>query len=382
MTKETAKSIIDLLFQMYKDDNDFFINHNTKGLIIDLIGGEGFLNLPIMDFICDYFISSCIKYHHPWLLYSHFTISSNGTLYFQPEVQKFLNKYKDFISLNISIDGPKEIHDSCRVYYDGKGSFDDANKAEEDFITHFPEKALYTSKATIAPENLNDINKIIYYFINNGKKVIHANTVYEAEWTIEQAKIFYNELKIMADYLLEKNDSELYVSLFDETFFSPLPHNNLECWCGGAGKMLAFDPDGKAYPCLRYMPTSLGNIAPVVIGDTSGIYKTKEANNIRKILESINRRTKNDDECFYCPIASGCADCEAWNYQSAGGKFNIKSKNICWMHRARALANYYYWNKYYKQNNINKKMNIYIEKEKALCIINEDEWDKLNQLLI
>ena len=380
MSEATAKSIIDLLFQMYDNNNDSFINHTTKGLIIDLIGGEGFLNVKTMDFICDYFINQCLEKHHPWLLYSRFSISSNGVLYFQPEVQKFINKYKNFISLNISIDGPQEIHDACRIYHDGRGSFNDANAAEQDFIKHFPNMALHSSKATIAPENLKDMNKILNYFIASGKKAIFANTIYEAEWTIEHAKIFYNELKQMADYLLKLNDPELCVSFFDENFFSPLEENDLGCWCGGAGKMLAFDPDGNAYPCLRYMPTSLGDIPPVVIGNTEGIYKTQEEQQIREILESINRRTKNDDECFYCSIASGCADCEAWNYQSAKGQFNIKNKNICWMHRARALANYYYWNKYYKQNNINKRKKIYIEENIALQIISKKEWDMIKSL--
>lgn len=382
MSKETAKIIIDLLFQMWEDNNDPFINQNTKGLVIDLIGGEGFLNIEVMDYICTYFIDECLKRHHPWLLYSKFSVSSNGTLYFQPEVQNFINKYQNFLSLNISIDGPREIHDSCRIYHDGRGTFVDANAAEQDYMKQYPAMAIQTSKATIAPENLKDMNKIIHYFIDSGKKAIFANTVYEAEWTIEHAKLFYKELKLMADYLLDNNDKELYVSFFDENFFTPINEKNLDCWCGGAGKMLAFDPDGKAYPCLRYMPTSLGDIPPVVIGDyINGIYKTKEALKIREELESIDRRTKNDDECFYCPIASGCADCEAWNYQSAGGKFNIKNKNICWMHRARALANYYYWNKYYKNNCVKKIKQIYIEKDIALQIIPQEEWNYLNSLL-
>ena len=41
--------------------------------------------------------------------------------------------------------------------------------------------------------------------------------------------------------------------------------------------MLAFAPDGKAYPCLRYCPISIGDelASKVCIGDTNDIYKTK-----------------------------------------------------------------------------------------------------------
>lgn len=381
MTKETGKAIVDLLFKMWDDNNDIFINQNTKSIILSFIGGEQFLNTKTMDYICSYFIDTCLERHHPWLLYFKISMASNGTLYFHPEVQQFIKKYKNFLSFSISIDGPEEIHDACRIYPNGKGSFKEANAAEQAYMKLLPENAKFASKATIAPENLTNMNKIIHYFIDNGKLMIFANTVHEAEWTLEHAKIFYNELKKMADYLLELNNNDLSISLFDDEFFRPIAPHNLQCWCGGAGKMLAFDPNGKAYPCLRYMPTSLGDIPPIIIGDTTGIYKTEEAIEIRKKLESINRRTKSDDECFYCPIAAGCSDCEAWNYQSANGKFNIKNKNICWMHRARALANYYYWNKYYQQNNIDKIMPIYIEKDIALQIISQDEWEMLCNLL-
>jgi len=41
--------------------------------------------------------------------------------------------------------------------------------------------------------------------------------------------------------------------------------------------MLAFDYNGLAYPCLRYMESSLGNkVKPIVIGNVDGIYNTEE----------------------------------------------------------------------------------------------------------
>ena len=78
--------------------------------------------------------------------------------------------------------------------------------------------------------------------------------------------------------------------------------------------MLAFDPEGNAYPCLRYMESSLNNERePIIIGNSQAIY-TNEYAPILEELRAVNRRTKCTDECFYCPIARGCADCSAWNY--------------------------------------------------------------------
>ena len=47
------------------------------------------------------------------------------------------------------------------------------------------------------------------------------------------------------------------------------------------------------------------------------------------------------------------------------------------MHKAETLANVYYWNKLYKYLNINKTFKMYIPKEWALEIIDEDEYNFL-----
>ena len=50
------------------------------------------------------------------------------------------------------------------------------------------------------------------------------------------------------------------------------------------------------------------------------------------------------------------------------------------MHKARALANAYYWNKKFRQAGENKRMKLWIPKEWALEIIDEDEWNNLKQM--
>ena len=92
---------------------------------------------------------------------------------------------------------------------------------------------------------------------------------------------------------------------------------------------------------------------------------------------NLNRRNKSTDECFYCPVGEGCAECEAWNYQEAGGKLGHRSTRICWMHKARSLANVYYWNKWYRKKNMDKRFTMHCPKEWALEIISEEEYNNL-----
>ena len=50
------------------------------------------------------------------------------------------------------------------------------------------------------------------------------------------------------------------------------------------------------------------------------------------------------------------------------------------MHRARSLANVYFWNKLYKQYNMNQKFKMWLPKELALQIIDENEYNRLLDL--
>ena len=375
MSRETSTKAINLLFKMYdRDEENAYINHHTKGLILEFMGGEPFMNIEIMNYATQYFIDECIRRDHPWLFNFRISISSNGLLYFDPRVQDYLNKFGDFVSLGITIDGPEQLHDACRKDYAGNGSFKQAFAA----FKHYQEHSHYTStKITIAPENLEYLDTIYEFFHENKCDEMSANPVFEHPWTPQEASVYYTKLKTIADFMLTHENDTMDISLFDEKIGRPMPSTFNDNWCGGTGAMLAFDCYGRAYPCTRYMGSSLGDSQPpITIGDVYGIYKSDEAKRIRREMACITRRSQSTDECFNCPVADGCAYCSAYNYQETGS-VNKRSTNICWMHRARALANSYYWNMYYRMNNREKRIPIYLDRTIATQIISNEEYDIL-----
>ena len=375
MTEEVAKAAIDLLFKLYdQNDENMVINHHTYGIILDLIGGEPFMNVEIMDYIVDYFIKECYRRDHIWLTNFRVSISTNGLLYFEPKVQDFLNKYHDLISMNVTLDGPKEIHDLCRVDYNNEGSFDRAMAAWNDWFVVRQRNAPDT-KVTIAPENLSKIGEIFDFFLSKGCTTIHANPVFEHKWTEEEASLYYKLLIKLADRLLEVEGAES--SLFSSYKGEPLPEDDTNNWCGGTSAMLAFDSQGLAYPCLRYMSSSLGtSVPPIIIGDTNGIYNTPESRAIYDDMQKVTRQSQSTQECIECPVASGCAWCSAYNYQETGS-YNKRSTNICWMHRAESLANTYYWNKYYRNHNMSERKKVYLPVDLAMHLIMPREYNEL-----
>ena len=145
--------------------------------------------------------------------------------------------------------------------------------------------------------------------------------------------------------------------------------------------MISCDPDGFIYPCIRYMESSLGtDQKPLRIGDVdNGVGTCAEHKCTIDCLQCITRRSQSTDECFYCPIAEGCSWCSAYNYQVYGTP-NARATFICIMHKARALANVYFWNKYYRKRGEKKYMKNYVPDEWALEIIDEDELNMLKEL--
>ena len=142
-----------------------------------------------------------ILLNHPWAPYVKMSISSNGLLYSNPKVKDFLIKYKKWISLSISIDGNKELHDACRKDLKGNGTYDTIVAAIQDYkncVGVMPE-----TKSTISPDNVYYLYSSFLNLIELGYKDMHINCIFEKGWTIERARILYQELKKIADYIIE-----------------------------------------------------------------------------------------------------------------------------------------------------------------------------------
>lgn len=381
MTWDVAKATVDMLLTGEKGMKDYISPEFSPALIMEFIGGEPFLEVELMEKICDYFIDQAIMRRHPWAEKFAISICSNGVLYFDEKVQHFLNKYKNKISFSVTIDGNKELHDACRVFPDGSPSYDLAVAAAKDWMDRGYEMG---SKITIAPENVMHVSNAIVHMVELGYEEIMANCVYEKGWTPAHATVLYQQMKELSEYFLENDldfEKKYFCSLYDENFFKPKEPDDNDNWCGGIGEMLAVDYAGRFFPCIRYMEDSLaGQQEPYCIGDIKNGLCVRQCDKDRlACLTCITRRSQSTDECFYCPIAEGCSWCSALHYQEYGTA-DKRVTHICIMHRARALANLYFWNKYYRKNGMKKRMVNYVPDEWALEIITQDELNMLKKL--
>lgn len=378
MSFDTAKKFIDSLLN---DEYDCVNTKNTITVIFDFIGGEPLMEIELIDQIIYYTISKMVNLKHPWLPLFKINIGSNGILYNNPKVQEFFTKYGSFTGLEISIDGNKELHDSCRVDLNGNGTYDRAIAAvrqHKKLYGHMPD-----TKMTIAPDNVSFIFDAVVNLINEGYTSVMLNCVYEEGWNYSHAAILYNQLKKVSDYIIKNNlYNKIYIRMLDEDNFCPLSEENNDNWCGGiADSSLSINYKGNFYPCIRYMESSLnGTQDQIIIGDVENGYLATDIHkkNYEKI-SNITRRSQSDDKCFYCPIATGCGWCSAYNYEKFG-IVNKRATYICCMHQAMSLANVYYWNNLYKYLHLDKHFIMYIPKEWALNIIDINEYNYLKSL--
>lgn len=379
MTFTIAKNFIDkLLNNEYNEINEA----NTFGIVFSFIGGEPLMEIQLINQIWTYFINQMIEKNHSWLFHSSFSICSNGLLYLSKDVQNFINKYHTLGGLTFSIDGNKELHDACRIDTGGNGTYDRAVMAVKNY--NFLTGKMPSTKMTLSSDNVYYTKDAVINLINLGYTDIFLNCVFEKGWTYEHAKILYQQLKELSDYIIDNNlYNKIYISMFDENLFCPMDESNNENYCGGVvGKNYGFSIDykGDIYPCVRYMESSLNRKQkPLNIGNiNAGWQITKEEKENYKLLSNITRRSQSSDKCFYCPIASGCSWCSGYCYEENGTP-NKRTTYICEMHQARALANCYYWNRVYQKVGIDKVFINYVPKDWALNIIDKQEWEELNK---
>lgn len=340
MTWETAKAAIDYILD-HEEDRNF----KQESVVFDFIGGEPFLEIDLIDKICDYIKSEMFRRNHHWFNSYRFSFSTNGINYDSEKVQKFIEKNRTHLSIGITIDGTKRKHDLNRVYKGSeKGSYDDVVRNIPLWTKQFPEAG---TKVTISSADLPYICESVLHLYDLGIKQVNINCVFEDVWKDGDDQLFEEQLTELADKIIDGGKyEENACSFFSENMGKPLDcklqNNN---WCG-AGRMLAVDAAGNFYPCTRFAQYSLRDKEAWIIGNTKdGI----DENKLRPFL-TLDRCTQSTEECKDCEVAEGCAWCQGENYDAAKTHTVFeRATAICKMHKARVRANNYYWNKLYRK---------------------------------
>ena len=338
MSFDTAKKAIDYILSR---EDEF----KEESVVWDFIGGEPFLEIDLIDKVCDYLKMEMYRLNHHWFNSYRFSFSTNGINYHEKKVQDFIKKNHDHLSIGITIDGTELKHDLNRVYKkSGKGSYKDVVKNIPLWIEQFP---FAGTKVTISSADIPYIKESVLHLYSLGIKEVNINVVFEDVWKDGDDKLFENQLIELADVIIDGGYYKDYAcSFYSESIGKPMDvkHDN-QNWCG-AGKMLSVDAAGNFYPCTRFAQYSLRSKKALIIGN---IHDGIDKNKLRPFL-TLDRLTQSPQKCLDCDVASGCAWCQGENYDAAETPtIYQRATAICLMHKARVRANNYYWNKLFRK---------------------------------
>ena len=173
MPWEIAKQAIDYILER---EDEF----REESVVWDFIGGEPFLEIDLIDRICDYIKIEMFRRNHHWFNSYRFSFSTNGINYHETKVQNFIKKNREHLSIGITIDGTEMKHDLNRVYkITGRGSYADVVRNIPLWLEQFPNAG---TKVTISSADIPYIKESVLHLYSLGIHEVNINCVFEPVW--------------------------------------------------------------------------------------------------------------------------------------------------------------------------------------------------------
>lgn len=251
MSKEVGEKAVDFIIAG---------SGQRKHCEIDFFGGEPLMNMPVVKHVVEYVRKREKETGKEFKL----TLTTNGVLLNDKNIQ-YLND--NHISVVLSLDGRKEVHDRMRPNVAGKGSYDnvlanfkklvDARGGENYFL-----------RGTFTAYNL-DFTADVLDMADHGFKLLSVEPVVakESDYEINEAhlpKLFEEYDKLAEAYIERKLSGNGF-----EFFHFNMDINNGPCvakrlsGCGAGHEYFAVAPNGDLYPCHQFVGRDkylLGNL--------------------------------------------------------------------------------------------------------------------------
>lgn len=278
---------------------DFIIEQSgpRRHCEIDFFGGEPLLNMDVVRQTVAYVREREAQTGKVFKL----TLTTNAVL-LDDVVTQFLNDNN--ISLVLSLDGRREVHDFMRPGADGTGSFDEALANIRSSVDSRGGQNYYL-RGTFTAHNL-DFAADVLAMADAGFKLLSVEPVVgkDSDYEIKQEhlpQLFAEYEKLASEYLNRK----LAGNGFEFFHFNMDIHNG-PCLakrlsgCGAGHEYLAVTPEGDLYPCHQFVGREgfrLGHVA-------TGVENTELPHQFR------HTHVLNKAECrdcwarFYC--SGGC----------------------------------------------------------------------------
>jgi len=320
-------------FGTAKNAVDYFLKRSNGGreACIGFYGGEPLLRFDLMNQIFQYLkdIGKIEEFRY--------SITTNGTL-LSTDIVRYLNAYDIKISILVSLDGPKQIHDRYRVFPNGGHTFDliigNLKKIKKEYPRYFNENIAFS--IVLAPPY--DFELVEDFFLKSSittglferstfsfvdpygttffkdfklddeeKKITDKITILRERYKKALVDSKYENLAIEKKFF----DQDFYwinfrpMSMLDQTY----PPQGT---CFPGKRKLFVNEDGNFFMCERVNSNyEIGNVI--------------EGFNFKKIYQFLKKYEKFFKDCKYCWALRLCSKC--FNSIRKGEDFNEERRN-------------------------------------------------------
>lgn len=317
-------------------DYMFSVNQDKEMCELEFIGGESFLCVGLMDELTDY-----ARVFGKKLAVS---VSTNGTLLGNADVRAYIEKNKDVLSVGVSLDGVKEVHNIHRKHKNGKGSYDDI-VPHLDFLLQTLGRHRVGAKATFTKETFADhYYQSILHLIGLGFRDISANIIYEERVDLAFGITVARVMMQFADYLLfsglhrtvrvrQLNPDLDFIRRYNGRLFKV--KKDERNYCGSCQEMTCIGFDDLIYGCNRFCTMGKDGMN---IGRMEGGKLVITNPELKQSV--IDQHTHRPPDCQECYLKMECPGCTAIPYEQ-GYEAYIASRPMCGWTYGVSLARFY-----------------------------------------
>lgn len=306
--KNTFENVVESLEAAIKRDGV-----TDDHLVLDFIGGEPFFVPDLLDEVMNYTVEKYKQWGYRSL---EFAFSTNATLLIKPKQKEILEKYKDFITLGVSIDGDKEKHDKHRLTIGGKGSFDEADEGTKTAISILGGNRM-SVKATFTKDSIQDYARSMKFILDRYPEIhyVSGNFNFEEKFDEYDGIKIANEIIHVVKYIhTEKirakffrvcdynGNDDAWIRPFKKLTVMPLKENR----CGSCTAMTSVGFKGKVYGCNRFLTMDKPGMEMAEIREGKFVdLKNPIVDKVQKAYTSL------PTACQSCRFNRSCSDCLA-----------------------------------------------------------------------
>jgi His-Xaa-Ser system radical SAM maturase HxsB len=298
---------------------DFIFECTEENATIEFQGGE-----PLLEFSTIKRFIKAIKDRNRHIKKRiRFTLSTNLTLLNKDKLKYFSDNDVGIVG---SIDGPREIHDKQRSYWNGHGSYIKATQAfERAASAGVPLRII----AVATKNSLENIEVVVDEFVERGMPEVFLNWPQRNGRALEQfywdriglsSNEYFHLWKKTIEHIAKINRyrtipiSERYLDLILQKILTPYSPNFMD-WrspCGAIIGQISFDHNGNIYPCDEARGDErlvIGNVHQDTYADVMQQKLTQEI---------IGASLLENEICDFCVYKPFCGLCPVLNYKSSG----------------------------------------------------------------